>query len=84
MIMSSCKTHTLLTHSYFHQMTSNISSAQVAINYVVAKGCIPLPPVNNIDDANALVGCLGWDLTKEEVQMLDDAATTCERAGAKR
>ena len=51
---------------------------QIALNYVVAKGCVPVPGIKNTKEADELLGCLGWALTDEEVKMLDDAATLSE------
>jgi len=52
----------------------DITSAQVAINYVVAKGAVPIPSVRSVEEAQELLGCLGWGLLPEEVALLDDAA----------
>jgi len=58
-------------------VNSDVTTSQIAINYVVAKGCVPIPSIKNVKDAEELIGCLGWGLTDEEVQMLDDAADLC-------
>jgi pyridoxine 4-dehydrogenase len=49
----------------------------VALNYIVAKGGVPLPEINTPKQADELLGCLGWRLTEEEVDMLDNAAALC-------
>lgn len=52
----------------------DVTTAQIAINYVVGKGCVPIPGITHRKEAEQLLGCLGWSLTNEEIQMLDDAA----------
>lgn len=49
----------------------------MAINYVIAKGGVPLPEINTPKQADELLGCLGWSLTDDEVDMLDSAAALC-------
>lgn len=51
---------------------------QVALNYVVAKGGVPLPEINSPKQAEEVTGCSGWVLTDEEVGMLDAAADLCK------
>ena len=36
-----------------------VSPTQIALNWVVAKGVVPLPGVNTNADANEVVGCIG-------------------------
>ena len=55
----------------------DITTTQIAINYVRAKGAVPLVPVNNLKMANEVLGCLGWDLTEEQVEELDKACKAC-------
>lgn len=74
------KTHDDLKKSKHRSMMNrsflnmNVTTAQIAINYVVGKGCVPIPEINNMHDVDQLIGCLGWSLTSEEINMLDDAA----------
>lgn len=56
------------------EMNTDVTTTQIAINYVVAKGCVPIPSIKNPNEADELIGCLGWGLTDEEVEMLDNAA----------
>lgn len=56
------------------QINTDISTTQVALNYVIAKGGVPLPEVNSPTQAKEVLGCLGWTLDAEEVNMLDSAA----------
>lgn len=51
-----------------------VTPAQVAINYVVAKGGVPLVDVHDAQSAEDLIGCVGWKLGQEEVDLLDQAA----------
>lgn len=48
--------------------------SQVAINWVIAKGAIPIPGAKNAAQATENVGGLGWSLSEEEVATLDDAS----------
>lgn len=59
------------------KINRDITTTQIAINYVRAKGGVPLVPVNNVKMANEVLGCLGWDLSEEEVLELDKACKTC-------
>lgn len=56
-----------------------MTTAQVAINYVVAKGAVPVPGINTAKEAEELLGCIGWGLTDEEVAILDNACDAAER-----
>jgi aryl-alcohol dehydrogenase-like predicted oxidoreductase len=48
--------------------------AQVALNWVIAKGAIPIPGAKNAAQATENVGALGWSLGEEEVARLDGAS----------
>jgi len=48
--------------------------AQVAVNWVIAKGAVPIPGVKNARQAEDNVGAIGWSLAKAEVAALDAAA----------
>ena len=37
-----------------------------------------MPEVNNPKQAQEVLGCLGWELTDEEVSMLEAAADLCK------
>jgi aryl-alcohol dehydrogenase-like predicted oxidoreductase len=60
------------------KINRDITTTQIAINYVRAKGAVPLVSVTNVKMANELLGCLGWDLTEEEVDEMDKA---CKASG---
>lgn len=48
--------------------------AQVALNWLICKGALPIPGAKNALQAGQNAGALGWRLTSEEVQVLDDAS----------
>ena len=50
------------------------SPAQVALNWVICKGAIPIPGAKTVSQAQHNVGALGWRLTDAEVMALDDAS----------
>jgi len=52
------------------------SNSQVALNWVVRKGALPIPGAKNANQAIQNAGALGWELTEEEVQKLDAASDT--------
>ena len=60
------------------KINRDITTTQITINYVRAKGAVPLVSVTNVKMANELLGCLGWDLTEEEVDEMDKA---CKASG---
>ncbi len=50
------------------------SNAQVALNWVICKGAIAIPGAKNAAQAHENAGALGWKLTEEEVERLDEAS----------
>ena len=48
--------------------------AQVALNWTICKGTVPIPGAKNGRQAEENAGALGWRLTEEEVATLDAAA----------
>jgi diketogulonate reductase-like aldo/keto reductase len=46
--------------------------AQVALNWLICKGAIPIPGIKNLHQAEENVAALGWRLSKEEVTVLDE------------
>jgi aryl-alcohol dehydrogenase-like predicted oxidoreductase len=59
------------------KINTDITTTQVAINYVIAKGAVPICDVRDSQQAEEILGCLGWGLTEDEVDMLDAAADLC-------
>ncbi|XHX80615.1 MAG: aldo/keto reductase [Stenomitos frigidus ULC029] len=53
-----------------HQRTP----AQVALNWLIAQGVIPIPGAKNAEQARQNAGALGWSLTEPEIETLDRAS----------
>jgi aryl-alcohol dehydrogenase-like predicted oxidoreductase len=50
------------------------SNAQVALNWVICKGALPIPGAKNAEQAQENAGALGWRLTDEEVAKLHETS----------
>lgn len=50
------------------------SNSQVALNWTICKGALPIPGAKNAAQAHQNAGALGWKLTDEEVAKLDEAS----------
>ena len=50
------------------------SNVQIALNWVICKGALPIPGAKNAEQAQANAGALGWRLTDEEVARLDETS----------
>ena len=50
------------------------SNVQIALNWVICKGALPIPGAKNAKQAQANAGALGWRLTDEEVARLDESS----------
>jgi aryl-alcohol dehydrogenase-like predicted oxidoreductase len=50
------------------------STAQVALNWCICKGTLPIPGAKNVRQAQMNAGAAGWRLTLEQVKALDDAS----------
>jgi diketogulonate reductase-like aldo/keto reductase len=48
--------------------------AQVALNWTICKGTVPIPGVKNAKQAAENLGAMGWRLSREEVLALDEAS----------
>jgi diketogulonate reductase-like aldo/keto reductase len=48
--------------------------AQVALNWVIGKGAVPIPGAKTLKQAEENIGALGWNLTEEEMAALDEAS----------
>lgn len=51
---------------------------QVALNWCICKGTIPIPGAKNVDQVAEIAGALGWRLTPQEVAALDAASSRTE------
>ena len=52
---------------------------QVAINWCICKGTIPIPGVKSVKQAEENLGALGWRLSSEELIQLEFAASESPR-----
>ncbi len=50
------------------------SPAQVALNWVMCKGAVPIPGAKTVKQARENAGALGWRLGEDEVKALDAAS----------
>ena len=55
--------------------------AQVALNWVLAKGAVPLAGAKNAAQVRSNVGALGWRLSADEVAALDKASEPVQLGG---
>lgn len=44
---------------------------QVALNWVMQRGAVPIPGAKNLKQAKENAGALGWNLSRDDVEMLD-------------
>jgi aryl-alcohol dehydrogenase-like predicted oxidoreductase len=51
------------------------SNVQVALNWVICKGALPIPGAKNADQAQENAGALGWRLTDEQSARLDETSS---------
>jgi aryl-alcohol dehydrogenase-like predicted oxidoreductase len=50
------------------------SPAQIALNWIICKGALPIPGAKNARQAEVNAGALGWLLTPDQVRSLDEAS----------
>jgi aryl-alcohol dehydrogenase-like predicted oxidoreductase len=50
------------------------SNSQIALNWTICKGALPIPGAKDAQQAQENAGALGWRLTDEEVAKLDEAS----------
>jgi aryl-alcohol dehydrogenase-like predicted oxidoreductase len=50
------------------------TASQIALNWVICKGAIPIPGAKNAQQAQENCGALGWRLTPDEVAELDEVS----------
>ncbi len=50
------------------------SPSQIALNWVICKGALPIPGAKNVRQAEMNAGAAGWRLTPEQVKTLDEAS----------
>ena len=54
--------------------------AQVALNWCMCKGAIPIPGAKNLQQAQQNAGALGWSLETGEIDELEVAAIACDKS----
>ncbi|MBD2777592.1 aldo/keto reductase [Iningainema tapete] len=57
----------------------NKTMSQVAINWCICKGTIPIPGAKSVEQARENIGALGWQLDAGEVAELDKAAASTDK-----
>ncbi|MDZ7969382.1 MAG: aldo/keto reductase [Nostoc sp. DedSLP03] len=57
----------------------NKTMSQVAINWCICKGTIPIPGAKNVEQAKENLGALGWQLNAGEIAELDKAAANADK-----
>lgn len=62
--------------------------SQVALNYIMCKGAVPIPGARTIDQVKDNIGAMGWQLNESEIDVLESEADklgfSFEGAGYKR
>ncbi|MBN3892828.1 MAG: aldo/keto reductase [Nostoc sp. JL31] len=57
----------------------NKTMSQVAINWCICKGTIPIPGAKSVEQAKENLGALGWQLDAGEIAELDKAAANTDK-----
>jgi aryl-alcohol dehydrogenase-like predicted oxidoreductase len=55
------------------------TQGQVALNWIICKGALPIPGAKNANQAAQNAGAIGWRLTADEVKALDEASDKAVR-----
>jgi aryl-alcohol dehydrogenase-like predicted oxidoreductase len=50
------------------------TNAQVALNWLIAKGALPIPGAKTAAQAQENAGALGWSVTEDQIAKLDEAS----------
>jgi len=53
--------------------------SQIAINWAVCKGTVPIPGCRTLDQAKGIVGSVGWRMRPDAVEELDHAALNIKK-----
>lgn len=56
------------------------TAGQVALNWCIQKGTIPIPGVKNANQAAQNLGALGWELQPDEITLLDEISSEVVQA----
>lgn len=57
-----------------------VTPAQVAVNWCMAKGTVPIPGAKNASQALSVAGCLGWRVSEAEMRALEKAAAMAPKS----
>lgn len=57
----------------------NKTPSQVAINWCICKGTIPIPGAKTVEQAKENIGALGWSLDAGEIEELDRTVTRLDK-----
>ena len=57
----------------------NKTLSQVAINWCISKGTIPIPGAKSVEQAKENMGALGWQLNSNEIAELDQSAASVDK-----
>ena len=57
----------------------NKTMSQVALNWCICKGTIPIPGAKTVEQAKENIGALGWQLDSNEMAELDRAAASVDK-----
>lgn len=57
----------------------NKTMSQVALNWCICKGTIPIPGAKTVEQARQNIGALGWQLDFNEIAELDRAAASTDK-----
>ena len=63
------------------EKTLSVTPPQVAIKYVCSKGFVPLLDVVTLKQAEVLEGLNTWNLSRQEIHILEKAADEIDRLG---
>ena len=50
------------------------TTSQVALNWCICKGTLPIPGAKTVRQAEMNAGAMGWRLSEEQVRALDQAS----------
>lgn len=59
--------------------SKNKTMSQVAINWCICKGTIPIPGAKTVEQAQVNIDALGWQLDNSEITELDRAAASVDK-----
>ncbi|MBD0264626.1 MAG: aldo/keto reductase, partial [Tolypothrix sp. Co-bin9] len=57
----------------------NKTMSQVALNWCICKGSIPIPGAKSVEQARENIGALSWLLDSGEISELDKAAASADK-----